>query len=418
MRAPPAKQPPSNGSPGQKPQIQTNLDQDRGWSQGSERIYVAGSATVAGNSRTATRLARPDDPSPGEGSDSANSRGTAARWYDSKRDQGCLPDTIRRYRWVVGRARTYLLNAGRPTEPRDWTADDARWLRRCLHEDPWQLAILADLARFSRNLVFNEVGLPRRGPPLRVRWLSKEAIEAIFEVTRQDRLLRLVALLGVGQGLRRIEWLRLRAADIDLPGNRLLVRGKGRGRPKLVWMPLHPALPSALQEYLGWRRRTIQRFVRDQPVEPVPEELLLHRRGSRLVPYGIGGANRWMRIIDRRLRTRGIDVTLSTHMLRRSGATLLERTLLRSPEASKDGVYRVVQGFLRHESLATTMRYLEADPRRQESAMKAFGSAIRWHSPDDGPLASDRRPGARPGRRLQGRAPGRKTRPKRGERSP
>ena len=301
------------------------------------------------------------------------------RWFALKQERGCLRDTVRRYRWVVRRTLMLLRRAGRTTDPRRWTAEDGRWLRRRLHDDPWQLGVLADLARFSRNLVFQEVGLPRRGPPRRVRWLSREAVNALMAVTRNDRLLRLVALLGVGQGLRRIEWLRLQVGDIDLSGNRLLVRGKGRGTPKVVWMPLHPALPDAFRAYLWWRERKVRRFLRDHPLFPVPLELFLHRKGDRLVPYGEGGANGWMLILQRRLAEHGIGVKLSTHMLRRSGATLLERTLLESPEASRDGVYRSVQEFLRHENLATTMRYLEQDPSRQRRAMEAFGRALEWN---------------------------------------
>jgi hypothetical protein len=67
-------------------------------------------------------------------------------------------------------------------------------------------------------------------------------------------------------------------------------------------------------------------------------------------------------------------------MFCRSAATFLERVMLQSPEASRDRVYRTLQGFLRHENLATTMRYLEADPSRQERAMEAFARAL----PSDG----------------------------------
>lgn len=274
-----------------------------------------------------------------------------------------------------------LRRAGRTPDPRRWSVDDVRWLRTQLHEERWQLSLLADLARFSGNPVFTEVGLPRRGPTQRVRWLSEETARELIQVTRKDRLLRVVVLLGLGQGLRRIEWLRLRVADIDLPGNRLLVRGKGREQPKRVWMTMHPALPPAIQDYLAWRERKLARALRLNPLAPVPEELFLHRRGDRLIPYGEGGTNGWMRTLQRRLAARGVSVRLSTHMLRRSGATFLERSLLRSPEAARDGVYRTVQGFLRHESIATTMRYLEADPTRQAEAMQAFADALPWMDP-------------------------------------
>jgi integrase len=303
------------------------------------------------------------------------------KWLASKVGKACVPSTVRRYGWVARRATFLLRQTGRIPDPRRWSPEDARWLRQRLHEDRWQLSVLADLARFSGNMVFNEVGLPRRGPAQRVRWLSEEATQALVEVTRKDRLLRLVVLLGLGQGLRRIEWLRLRVGDIDLPGNRLLVRGKGREHPKQVWMAMHPALPLAFQNYLAARNRKVARFLWSSPLTPVPEELFIHRRGDRLIPYGEGGANRWMAILERRLAARGISVHLSTHMLRRSGATLLERTLLHSPQAARDGVYRAVQGFLRHESIATTMRYLEADPTRQADAMQAFGEALPWMGP-------------------------------------
>jgi integrase len=282
------------------------------------------------------------------------------------------------------------MRAGRPTNPRKWSADDARWLRKRFDQDPWRISILADLARFCRNFVFNEVGLPPKRPPTRVRWLTEEQTRAILDVTRRDRLLRLIALLGLGQGLRRIEWLRMRREDIDLEGSRILVRGKGRGQAKVVWMPMHPALPDALRDYLWWRDRKVRRFLRTNPLTPIPPELFLHRRGDRFIPYGEGGANRWMLILERRLASRGIIVKLSTHMLRRSGATLLEKTLLNSPGASRDGVYRSVQEFLRHESLATTMRYLENDPSRQRRAMQAFGEAFDWDAggPEPSRLAS------------------------------
>jgi hypothetical protein len=38
----------------------------------------------------------------------------------------------------------------------------------------------------------------------------------------------------------------------------------------------------------------------------------------------------------------------------------------------------MVQGFLRHESIATTMRYIEPDPSRQPAAMRALADALPW----------------------------------------
>ncbi len=331
----------------------------------------------------------------------ADDEDPVARWLALKKERGCLPRTVQQYRWVVRRAATVLRRSGRPTDPRKWSAEDARWLRYRLHDDPWQLSVLADLARTSRNFVFHEVGLPRAPPPRRVRWLTEGQSRALLEVSRDDPLLRLAVLLGLGQGLRRIEWVRLRVEDLDFAGRRLLVRGKGRGTPRLSWMPMHPALPDALRGYLEWRDHAVRQQLRRWPLLPPPPELLLHRKGGRLVPYREGGPNGWMRILERRLKERGVEAKLSTHMFRRSGATLLERTLLESPTASRDGVYRSVQEFLRHQNLSTTMRYLEADPARQRRAMELFGTALGdWGStptalPSPGPPAErSRRPAA------------------------
>ena len=321
------------------------------------------------------------------------------RWFAFKKERGCLPRTLQQYHWVVRKALAALRRNGRTTDPRKWSVDDARWLRRRLREDPWRLGTLADLARFSRNFVFHEVGLPRPPPPHRVRWLSEDQVHALLEVAQGHRLLRLAVLLGLGQGLRRIEWLRLRVEDIDLGGERLLVRGKGRGQPKEVWMPMHPSLPDAFREYLTWRDGTVRRILRENPLSTVPREMFVHKRGNRLVPYGEGGPNAWMSILERRLRSRGMDVQLSTHMLRRSGATLLEKVLLRSPEAAKDGVYRSVQEFLRHENIATTMRYLERNPSRQRRTMETFGKAFDWGGSESPPSEERIVPSTLPGRR-------------------
>jgi hypothetical protein len=82
--------------------------------------------------------------------------------------------------------------------------------------------------------------------------------------------------------------------------------------------------------------------------------------------------------IERRLRQSGLDLHLSSHMFRRTGATLLEEALLREPEGPVDGVYRVVQGFLRHESISTTMRYLESNPGRQRTALERYRRLLPW----------------------------------------
>jgi integrase len=306
------------------------------------------------------------------------------RWLNSKIARNCVPTTLQQYRWVVDRALAALHSEGRPTNPQRWAIDDGHWLRQRFGTDPWFLRVLADLAKFCGNRVFQEVGLPRTRPPTRVRWLTAETAQAIVRATRDDPRLRLVALLGLAQGLRRVEWVRLQVSDVDLTADRLLVRGKGRGEPKLAWMPLHPSLPGALRAFLMFREAQVERYRRVHRAGPVPPEMFIHPVHGVLRPYTVSGADRWVRMIGRRLHAIGIPDRLSSHMFRRSAATFLERTLLDSPEASRDGVYRAVQGFLRHENLATTMKYLEADPSRERRTMAVFGAAFPLAVEGDG----------------------------------
>jgi integrase len=116
----------------------------------------------------------------------------------------------------------------------------------------------------------------------------------------------------------------------------------------------------------------------------IPEELLVHPGPGGLRGYSRSGLDLLVHRIEQKVRALGFPVQLSSHMFRRSGATLLEEALLASPEASKDGVFRVVQGFLRHESLATTMRYLEANPARQERALERYAQALPWGKRSEG----------------------------------
>jgi integrase len=298
------------------------------------------------------------------------------RWLNSKIALSCVPVTVSNYRRSANRALRELRSEGRPTNPRRWSIEDGIWLRQRYRAQPRFLRILADLAKFYGNRVFQEVGLPPSRPPTRVQWLTAETAQAIVRATRTDPRLRLLVLLGLAQGLRRVEWVRLQVSDIDLANDRLLVRGKGRAEPKLAWMALHPSLPAAFRAYLRIREAQVERYRRAHPTVLVSPELFVHPLRGALRPYSGAGVDRWVKIIEQRLHVIGIPGPLSSHMFRRSAATFLERTLLDSPEASRDGVYRAVQGFLRHKNLATTMKYLEADPSRERRAMEVFGAAF------------------------------------------
>jgi len=303
------------------------------------------------------------------------------RWMKGKESRSLVPRTLSRYRRAIATLLEALRREGRPTDPSKWTLEDALRIRSLLHGGVWELGIAADFARSFGNNVLKEAGLPGKPPASgRVRWLSKLEVEAIVRATREDPLLAFVAFLGLGQGLRRVEWQRLQVGDIDLPGRRLLVRGKGRSHPKLQWVAMHPAFPQLFEGFARYRDGLVKKARARHPARPVAPEALVHPTPKGLAPYSSSGLDNLVRQIEQRVRKEegGVAVRLSSHMFRRSGATLLEEALLKSPNASIDGVYRVVQGFLRHDNLVTTMRYLEANPARQRRALVEFAQAIPW----------------------------------------
>lgn len=285
-------------------------------------------------------------------------------WLAEKDRAGCSSETVRRYRWAVLRTDRALREAGRSSDPALWTPRDARWLRQQFHDEVHQLTVTANLARFCRNPVFRSVGLPRRGPPKRVRWLTEEQTEAILTATRRDRHLRLVVLLGLGQGLRRGDWVRLRMSDIDLDGRRMQIRMGHRPPIRHEWVPMHPALPDAFRDYLWLRRRKVRRFLRVRPGVQVPDEVFLHLQGGSLTAYRPHGADKWVLILQRRMADQGVDVRLSTDMLRRRGAVILEQSLQRTDEEVPDEVREPVRRFLRVQTDQAVRAFVRAVPNR------------------------------------------------------
>ncbi len=281
-------------------------------------------------------------------------------WLAAKERAGCAAATIAQYRWAARRADRRLNDLGLRREPARWTVREARGLRRVFGDVPGSVAVLANLARFHGNRVFERAGRPPRGPPKRVRWLSDRETAVLLEVARRDRHLRLVCLLGLLHGLRRGDWVRLRVEDVDLEGRRLRVRVYPTFRSPARWVPMHPAVPDAFRDYLWARRRRVRRYLRRYPTGRVPTELFLHRVGGELVPYRPHGTDKWLVILERRMRERGVSVRLSSDMLRRQGAVLLARRLLQERPEEPEIAARAARAFLRQKGRRATGRFLAA----------------------------------------------------------
>lgn len=301
-----------------------------------------------------------------------------ARWLLYKRRRGCVAATLTRYEHIGRAGIRALSRRGRPGLPVRWQESDFEYVRDRVLRSRWAYRIFVDFAQFSGNRSARMVAAPRSEASGRVRWLTPKSVRGLISVARPSPLLSLLMVLGIGQGLRRVEWKRLRVDDVDLAMGRVLVRGKGRGAPKLIWVPLHPAFPEVWRRFVKRRERLISRHSDSPLAGTIPLEALIHWTRAGFRPYSDSGLDALVRRLGSKAPDGDPARQLSSHMLRRSGATLLEDALLRSKRGSLDGVYRSVQSFLRHDNLATTMRYLQGNPTRQRQALREYAAAIPW----------------------------------------
>ena len=153
-------------------------------------------------------------------------------------------------------------------------------------------------------------------------------------------------------GIRVSELVGLNAQDLDLEGEALHVRGKGK-KERLV--PLGTHAIAAIRRYMDKARadaRYNRGFLDQNPRTP----LFVNKHGGRLSSRSV------RRKLDKYLRQVGLDPAISPHTLRHSFAThLLEN----------GADLRSVQELLGHQSLSTTQVYTHLTSRRVQAAYDA-----------------------------------------------
>lgn len=150
-------------------------------------------------------------------------------------------------------------------------------------------------------------------------------------------------------GIRVSEVVGLNMEDLDLPGEALHVRGKGK-KERLV--PLGSHAMGAVNKYLLVLKADA-RFAQPSGASP----LFVNKHGKRLSSRSV------RRKLDKYLREAGLDPTISPHTLRHSFATHL---------LDNGADLRSVQELLGHQSLSTTQVYTHLSTRRIQ---KAYDSA-------------------------------------------
>lgn len=171
-------------------------------------------------------------------------------------------------------------------------------------------------------------------------FLSEEEVElvkrAIIDFEKNDakkvRDLTIIELL-FSCGLRVSELVSLKLADVNLVGEYIVVRGKG-DKQRLV--PLGSIAKEYLKQYILVRRKTVEKFSRDEGF------LFISRLGKKISRVSV-----W-KLIKKYARLSGINKDISVHTFRHTFAT----------ELLKGGAdLRSVQELLGHKSILATQIY-------------------------------------------------------------
>ncbi len=267
-------------------------------------------------------------------------------------ERNASPNTIRNYATELRVFRSWLLAEIKPTP--DWTRLELIHFRRYLmfldRQNQSRSSILLKLSAlrsFFRWMI--RQGMLKKSPmsglvsPKRQRKLPKflsvaemgRLLEAPMELLKSGQLDRVSALRDrailetiYSTGIRIHELVGLTNDDLDVLGETLRVRGKGR---KMRLDPIGEPAIRAIREY----QQVAENSQRSAP-------MFVNNRGGRLSP------RRVQQLLKRHLSAAGLDVSITPHTLRHSFATHLLN-------AGAD--LRSVQELLGHANLSTTQIY-------------------------------------------------------------
>ncbi|MFH0983631.1 MAG: tyrosine recombinase XerC [Planctomycetota bacterium] len=180
------------------------------------------------------------------------------------------------------------------------------------------------------------------------KFLDLEQISKLLQTPDDSTLLgaRDRAMLEVmySTGIRVSELVDLNLTDVDLMGQALRVRGKGR---KQRVTPVGPTALAAINKYRERRQADPRAAGFNQ------EALFVNKHGQRLSTRSV------RRKLDKYLAQAGMDPTISPHTLRHTFATHM---------LDNGADLRSVQELLGHQSISTTQVYTHVTARRLKAA--------------------------------------------------
>lgn len=179
--------------------------------------------------------------------------------------------------------------------------------------------------------------------------ISVDQVEQLLSAPPENEVLGLRdrAMLETlySTGIRVSELVALNTDDLDLAGESMHVRGKGK-KERLV--PLGSHALAAIVGYID-RIKTDPRFASAWAEGGEEHPLFVNKHGKRLSSRSV------RRKLDKYLKQIGLDTTISPHTLRHSFATHL---------LDNGADLRSVQELLGHESLSTTQVYTHLTEKR------------------------------------------------------
>jgi integrase/recombinase XerC len=258
--------------------------------------------------------------------------------------------TIKSYREDLTALIEYLTDDdGRCPTPAQITTLDLRDFVAAMHEADYakssiarRLASLRTFFRFAQRegLIQESPALPLRNPR-KARTLphvlSSDEVQRLLDTPSAGTVqgLRDRALLETiySAGLRVSETVGMNDGDLDWDGGLVRIRGKGR-RERLA--PLGSFASQALRRWLA-----VRQLAPHTPAGP-QSPVFVNRFGRRLTTRSVA------RLLEKHLRTSGLDQRTTPHTLRHSFATHL---------LNHGADIRSVQELLGHKSLTTTQIY-------------------------------------------------------------
>jgi len=242
------------------------------------------------------------------------------------------------------------------------TADDVRNYLQFMRENNYSKATMArKLATLRSFFKFvNKRGMTANNPMVAIRtpkqekrlpkFMTEEQVTRLLSTPRDTDVLgaRDKAMLEAmySTGMRVSELVGLNVEDIDLAGQIIKVRGKGR-KERLA--PMGPTAVQAITKYNTMRTGLAKDMTPSSP-------LFVNKHGQRLSTRSV------RRKLDKYLVEAGLDADISPHTLRHSFATHM---------LNHGADLRSVQELLGHQSLSTTQVYTHLTTNRLKEVYDA-----------------------------------------------